>query len=131
MSGIYGDSLLAWPEQQRAFIVYDMTPEVNGGWTEVPDSRRPIVGIYQNTTGKQIKDSNGNLVAGKGQELWTEEGNLDGLFITEEGTIYRVKASNNWSFEGGFYKYNLEKVVGNNGTEHDNTTWNTGANSFC
>ena len=31
MSGVYGDMLLAWPEQQRSLEVYDMTPKVNGG----------------------------------------------------------------------------------------------------
>lgn len=131
MSGIYGDSLLAWPEQQRALTVYNMDPGINGGYTEVPNSRRTIVGIFQNTSGKQVKDSNGNLVTSNGLELWTGAADLDGLFITDAGTVYRVKASNNWAFEGGFYKYSLEKVVGNNGTEHDNTTWNTGLNSFC
>lgn len=131
MSGIYGDSLLAWPEQQQALTVYDMAPEVNGGYNLVPGTMRVIIGIIQNTTGKQIKDSNGNLVAGNGQELWTSESNLDGIFLNYEDDVYRIKTSNNWKFEGGFKKYSLEKVVGNNGTEHDDAAWNTGGNSFC
>lgn len=130
MSGIYGDMLLAWPEQQRAFTVYDMEPKINGGWNVVPDSSRNIIGIVQNTRGKQLKDSNGNLVAGNGQELWTYEGDVEGKFMQVNGKTYRLNASNDWSFEGGFYRYSLEKVVGNNGTESDNATWNTGGHSF-
>ncbi len=130
MSGIYGDNLLAWPEQQRAVTVFNMTAKINGGWETVSGSEKTIIGIYQHTVEKQIKDGNGNLVKTGGLELWTSEQNLDGLFIDQGGTIYRVKASNDWSFEGGFVKYSLEKVVGNNGTEHDESAWNTGYNSF-
>ena len=32
MSGIYGDMLLAWTEQNKVLEVYDMTPKQNGGW---------------------------------------------------------------------------------------------------
>lgn len=131
MSGIYGDQLSAWPEQQRSVTVYSMTAKVNGGWDVVADSSSTIIGIYQNTRGRQIKDSNGNMVTAKGLELWTREGGLDGKFLTNgDGYVYRLKESNDWSFEGGFYRYSLEKVVGNNGTESDDASWNTGANSF-
>lgn len=130
MGGIYGDTLLAWPEQQRTVTVFNMTARINGGWENVEGSERAIIGIFQNTCGKEIKDANGNLVRTGGLELWTAEKELDGLFINQEGTVYRVKASNDWSFEGGFIKYRLEKVVGNNGTESDQSAWNTGYNSF-
>ena len=130
MSGIYGDSLLAWTEQQIALIVYDMKPKINGGWEHVENSEVQIIGVFQNTRGGQVKDSNGNLVKTNGCELWTAEGEIDGKFINKDGKVYRLNASNDWSYEAGFYKYSLETVVGNNGTEHDDTTWNTGSHSF-
>lgn len=130
MSGIYGDSLLAWPEQQQSLTVFDMTPKVNGGWDQVPGSTETIIGVYQNTRGGQVKDNNGNLVKTNGTELWTAKDGLDGKFISRGTKVYRLTASNDWSKEGGFYRYSLEKVVGNNGTESDNATWNTGSNSF-
>ena len=46
------------------------------------------------------------------------------------GNVYRLKDNSDWSREGGFWRYGLEKVVGNNGTESDDASWNTGANSF-
>lgn len=131
MNGIYGNMLLAWTEQQRQLEAYAMTPKVNGGWNIVEGSEIPLIGVFQNTRGSAVKDSNGNLVKTDGRELWTKTENLDGMFINWEGTVYRINSSNNWGFEGGFFRYGLEKVVGNDATESDNATWNTGANSFC
>lgn len=131
MSGVYGDMLLAWPEQQRTVTVFEMSPLVNGGWSKDETSETTIIGIYQNTRGKTLKDSNGNLTETNGFELWTQTAGLDGKFLTHtDGEVYRLNASNDWSFEGGFYRYSLEKVVGNNATESDNATWNIGGDSF-
>ena len=130
MAGIYGDSLIAWPEQQQTFQTYSMTPKINAGWTIDEDSEQTIVGIFQHTREKQLKDSNGNLINSEGGELWTASGGQDGRFIKIENKVFRLNVSNNWSKEGGFYRYGLEMVVGNNGTEHDNTTWNFGRDTF-
>ena len=136
MSGVYGDMLLAWPEQMRGLSVYDMKAKVNGGWDKVVDPvsgeliTTAITGVFQNTRGGGVKDSNGNLVKTEGRELWTQTGNLDGKFLDFEGEVYRLQDTNNWSFEGGFHRYGLQKVVGNDGTESDNATWNIGAGSF-
>lgn len=136
MSGVYGDMLLVWPEQMRSVDIFDMKPLINGGWDTVKDQQgktiiTTIMGVYQNTRGGAVKDSNGNLVKTNGQELWTRTGGLDGKFLTHtDGNVYRLNASNDWSFEGGFIRYSLEKVVGNDATESDNATWNIGGNSF-
>ena len=139
MSGVYGDTLLAWPEQQRTLEVYDMTPKINGGWEPVKDPQTEkvittiIIGVFQNTRAQGLKDNNGNLVNTEGRDLWTYTGGLDGKFLTWEGRVYRlaVPDGNDWSFEGGFYRYGVEMVGGNNGTESDNAAWNLGGNSFC
>ena len=135
MAGTYGDTLLAWPEQQRAIGIFDMTPKVNGGWDIVVDKSgnkivTTIIGVLQDTRGGTVKDSNGNLVKTEGRELWTQVPGLGGRFFDWNGAVYRLTDSNNWSFEGGFYRYGAEKVVGNNGTESDSASWNTGAGSF-
>lgn len=137
MSGVYGDMLLAWPEQMRTLSVYDMKAKINGGWDKVVDPQtgklitQTIIGVFQNTRGGGVKESNGNLVKTEGRELWTQTGNLDGKFLDFEGEVYRLQDTNNWSFEGGFHRYGLQKVVGNDATESDNATWNLGNNSFC
>lgn len=136
MSGVYGDMLLAWPEQMRTLSVYDMKAKINGGWEKVVDPQtgklitQTIIGVFQNTRGGGVKESNGNLVKTEGRELWTQTANLDGKFLDFEGEVYRLQDTNNWSFEGGFHRYGLQKVVGNDGTESDNASWNIGAGSF-
>ena len=133
---VYGDMLLYFPEQRRSLAVYDMTPKINGGWDKVTDPQtgkvitQTITGVFQNTAGDQTRDSNGNLVHTKGMELWTETGGLADKFTEYQGSTYRLKSDNDWESEGGFFRYQLEKVVGNNGTESDNAAWNTGSNSF-
>lgn len=136
MSGVYGDMLLAWTEQQRTVTLYDMTAKINGGWDKVVDQQgnlitTTVIGVFQNTRGGSIKDSNGNLVKTDGRELWTRTSGLMGKFFDWDGSVYRLTDENNWNFEGGFYRYGVEKVVGNNATESDNASWNLGSNSFC
>lgn len=130
---VYGDMLLYWPEQRRSLIVFDMKPKINGGWDKVVDQQgklitQTITGVYQNTGGDQTVDANGNLVHKKQLELWTETSGLADKFTTYENSIYRLTSDNQWESEGGFFRYTLEKVVGNNGTESDNATWNTSNN---
>lgn len=136
MAGIYGDMLLAWPEQNRTIEVYEQTAKVNGGWDPVKDPqtgkviKTAVTGVFQNTRGGGIKDSNGNLVKTDGREFWTLTAGLEGKFFDWNSNVYRLTDQNNWSFEGGFNRYGVEKVVGNNGTESDNATWNLGGGSF-
>lgn len=130
---VYGDMLLYWPEQRRSLTVFDMKPKINGGWDKVLDQSgklitQTITGVYQNTGGDSTVDQNGNLVHKKQLELWTETGGLADKFTTYENNIYRLTSDNQWESEGGFYRYTLEKVVGNNGTESDNATWNISGN---
>lgn len=127
--GVYGDMLLAFPEQYTTITVYSQTPDYNGGWKPGND-QRTVVGIIQNTTGNRIKDSNGNLARSGGVEFWTTEGNLAGLFSQIDGYVYRLVSDNKWKSEGGFFRYSLEKVVGNDGTESENPAWNTGGHNF-
>ena len=126
---IYGDMLLAFPEQYTTITVYSMTPNYNGGWTPGND-QRPVIGIIQNTSGNQIKDSNGNLARTGGSEFWSEEADLADLFTQIDGDVYRLVSDNKWKTEGGFYRYSLQKVVGNDGTESENPAWNTGGHNF-
>jgi hypothetical protein len=127
---VYGDMLLFFSEQRRSLTVYQQTPLINGGWEKVIDSDLVVTGIFQNTKPSQIKDSNGNLVLSSGFEFWSETGNLNDYFTQIKDKVYRLISMQDWETEGGFYRYSLDKVVGNNGSESDDATWNLGPNSF-
>lgn len=128
--GIYGDMLLVFPEQFRTFTAYEMNALINGGFEKVEGSERDVLGIVQNTKGNAIAEQGGNLVNKSVFELWTSSTNLDGLFIDIDGKPFRLIDSNNWVLEGGFKRYTLEMVGGNNATESDDTAWNLGNDSF-
>lgn len=128
--GIYGDMLLVFPEQFRTFTAYEMNALINGGFEKVEGSGKDIQGILQNTKGNAIAEQGGNLVNKSVFELWTSSTNLDGLFIDIDGKPFRLIDSNNWVLEGGFKRYTLEMVGGNNATESDDTAWNLGNDSF-
>lgn len=130
MGGIYGEFLLAFPEQFKTFTVYDMTPAVNGGWTTVENSGQVIKGIFQHTGGRRLQDTNGNLTQGSSCELWTKTAGLAGKFVTINSIVYRLSSDNDWTNEGGFARYGLDKIVGNNGSESTITAWNIGSNNF-
>ena len=127
--GIYGNMLLAFPEQYTQITVYSQKPNYNGGWITGND-QRAVSGIIQNTSGNQIKDSNGNLARSGGMEFWTAEGDLADLFTQINGDVYRLTSDNDWESEGGFFRYSLNKVVGNDGTESTDAAWNTGGHNF-
>lgn len=137
MSGVYGDMLLAWPEQNTTLEVYDMKPKINAGWDKVVDQSgnlitQTVIGVFQNTRAGGIKDSNGNLIDAEGCEFWCFTKDLVGKFFNRNSKVYRLSVpdDSDWSAEGGFYRYGVEKVVGNNGTESDNAAWNLGGGSF-
>lgn len=129
MNGIYGDMLLYFPEQIESITAYKMTAIINAGYTVDEESKINVKGILHNTQGSRIKDSNGNLVTSIVLELWTQE-KLEGYYTTIDDTVYHINTSSNWLKQGGFYKYTLEKVIGNNGTQSEIDTWNTGTDSF-
>jgi hypothetical protein len=123
--GLYGNMLSYHPGQFREFTYFDMTPGTNSGYTinpNVPVST--IRGVLQNSTSK-VADSNGNLVDINDERLWTNTILIRGYFVQFQDITYRIVDGNDWPFEGGFYLYTLERVVGDNGTP-DTGTYTTG-----
>lgn len=127
--GVYGNNLLYFTEQMRSLIIFNQTAKINGGWVKDENSERTVRGIFQNTRPCQIKDSNGNSATSSGFEFWSEDGTCGESFTQIKNKVYRLVSLHDWDFEGGFYKYSLEKVVGS-ATESDNATWNLGSNFF-
>ncbi len=118
--GLYGNMLSYHAGQLRSFTYFDMTPNVNSGYTINPNV--PVVtlrGVLQNAMSK-VADSNGNLVDINDERLWTTSLLDRGKFVQFGTVTYRLVDGNDWPFEGGFYMYTLERVVGDNGTPDTN-----------
>lgn len=130
MSGAYGSILTAFPEQFDQVEYFDMQPLVGSGWGPRTDKLTIAAVVIQCTTGRKIKDSNGNLVTFRGMELWTEELLKAGRFVDfeedGESSVYRIMGDNAWRREAGFTVYSLEKVVAADGTEVVDPGFSTG-----
>jgi hypothetical protein len=127
--GVYGEPLLAFQEQLQEINYYDMPPLQETGYGP-RQSYGTIRGVMQ-TSESRIKQSNGNLVLAVVRFLWTDEMVIAGKFIQgDDGVIYRVVADNDWTREGGFTRFTLEKLVGANGDDTLDPGMSVGTGNF-
>lgn len=124
--GVYSPNiLLHFPEQFRQFTYFNMTPKINSGYI-IDNNFLPqkLWGILQNSL-NEIKESNGNLVKQINEFLWTDSALDIGKYVQFDAIIYRIIPSNDWINEGGFTRYTIDRMVGDNGTP-DLTDWTKG-----
>ncbi len=127
---VYGESLLAFPEQFRDFISFESNPNIGDGYG-ARKNKNTGSGVIQTSTSR-AKDSNGNIVISRNYILWTDAKLTLGNFVEFETFIYRVLTDADWPREGGFYDYDLEKVVGSAPGKDPVAAddWNTGEGHF-
>ena len=125
---IYGDMLDFFPEQTITIPYFDMEALQN-------DNYGPRIyemttrGIVQTAKSSQ-EERNNNLVRESRYSWWTASGLLLGRFVQYDGITFRLKSDNDWPTQAGYFEYELEEVVGSNGSQSITPAWNTGSNSF-
>ena len=125
--GAFGNMMSMFPETQIMVDYFDQQPLHGGGYGPRTDFSK-VRGILQCTTGRRVKTSNGYKIIGRGMKFWTETPLQAGRFISDGVYVYAVSvpASDDWEREGGFYIYDLERVIGPDGTEIVEPTFNHG-----
>ena len=122
--GVYSpDMLLHFPEQLRPFLYFNATADINSSYTPV-GSPVTVWGVIQNAA-SSIKESQGNLISSDHMNVWIDTQLTRGWFLSFSSVMYRIVNGNDWPFEGGYYMYTIERVVGDNGTPVTQT-WNKG-----
>lgn len=114
--GLYGNMLTHFTGQFRDFTYFNMVPGINSGYTI--DQNVPVVtlrGVLQNSESR-VMDGNGNLVRSNDEYVWTTTELEVGRFVKFGDTTFRIIPSNEWIFEGGFFRYMVNRLVGDNGT---------------
>jgi hypothetical protein len=124
---VYGEMLLSFPEQFINVPYFDMQPLINDSYGQ-RENQVSINCIIQNKT-SGVKDSNGNLVRNSSYYLWATRKLIAGKFIEWQGHIYRLIVDNDWLREGGFWSYEIEKLVGSNGNVITQT-WENGSSQI-
>ena len=122
--GVYSPSMiLHFPEQIRDFQYFNATPSVNSGYTPI-GTPVTVHGVIQNDV-TAIRESNGTIVNIDHMNVWIDSQLNRGWFLLFQETMFRIVNGNDWPFEGGYYLYTIERVVGDNGTP-STVVWNKG-----
>ena len=134
MGGVYGNHIMAFPEQFISVDYFDQAALADGSYA-APTGSKTVRGVLQCTLGKVIDTRNGNLVRERKMSFWTAADLVVGKFLrmpaSEGRHTYRVKGSNDWRREAGFTVYALERVVGASGDDNLDTVPNVGTGSFA
>ena len=120
MGGLYGSMLTYFSGQLRPFTYFNMTSKLNSGYTIDPNVPvQTFRGVLQNST-SDVFDSNGNLAINNNEFLWARADLQVGYFVKFGTDTFRIIPSNDWTFEGGFTRYTVSRLIGDNGTPDTN-----------
>jgi hypothetical protein len=123
VGSVYGDFLAHYSELREAFYYFEQTAKVGAGYTKV-DPTTVVYCIRQPGPGRRLSGTTRSdfnaispvLKVNDNVHIWYEEQLTLGWFMLYKNEVYRIVREKDWMLEGGFYAYELEKLVGNNGT---------------
>lgn len=128
---IYGNSLSFFAEQFRLFDYFQMLPLPSSSYTK-RQSLGKVKGILQFIKSGDLQVEGDVLADTTIPTLWTKEKLQRGnYFIGNADDIYRIKKEASWLFEGGFYCYVLEEVVGSTDTQEPHDYVDLGQDSYA
>lgn len=113
---VYGDMICFFTEGFQDFLYFNMSPLPTGGFTDRTEEVH-IKGMLQHVNSGLLKQEGDTITGVVHPAFWTKSKLESGHFITDGTTIYRITKSKDWNHHGGFYKYDIETVVGNKDTD--------------
>lgn len=130
--GLYGSMLCSFAGQMIDVEIYDMLPLVNSGYDITKDrngnanSIKIVQGILQNIKPNVVTISQGNTVTILTGNAWLQSSDEAGKYLKSEGIVFKLISLNPWKKEGDFCYYEIEQVVGDDGTLTNSPDFNTG-----
>lgn len=121
---IYGDMLVYYSEQFQTFECFKQVARVGSGYDKLGDIFL-VTGIIQTGEGAFVNSAAGRLsqyagwhvlAAPEKKELWTYQKVDFGTYFYYHEEIYVIGKRKDWSLEAGFYAYEVDRLVGDNGT---------------
>lgn len=127
---IYGDQLAFFTEQFRMFDYFKMTPNSVAGYSNREDLGK-VRGIFQYMKKGELREENDALADTNVPTIWTRKKlEVGDYFISFDDETFRIVNPANWLFEGGFYCYVLQTVVGNTDKQKPHEYVNLGQNDY-
>ena len=121
MGGVYGEFLGYFSELQEDFRVFKQNPKVTSGYDLT--FARKVRGIRQSVNrGFDTKTRNSVPVLNitNTYYFWSEDKlDIATEFLEIDGEMYRPMKQPMFNREGGFWENVVEQVVGNDGTERE------------
>jgi hypothetical protein len=126
---IYGLTIDCFSELKRQVKYFNQLPSFDSGYNNATTPQTIWI-TYQNVQTRVLKDSNGNLVGTEGQKIRCDRQLNIGWFISDGSIIYRIVMQSGYAFEGNLYTYDIEQVIGDDGSLTNDVIMNTGASNF-
>ena len=127
--GVYGDMLSFFPELRRVFSNFEMKVKLVSGY-EPRINERKVTGVLQYKKAGSLDIEGDNLADTDVPVFYTRIECKKGSFLSDLNNVYRISKDNKWYFEGGFYCYVLEKVIGTTDTQTTNTKVDLGKSKY-
>ena len=108
---VLGEILVYFSEFKEKFRCFTAKVQVGAGISDrtyLPD----VIGILQYLKGGGTDNDSGAVYATEKPYLWTKAELPNLAFIERPNELYRIVGNNDWSREGGFYRYDLQKWQG-------------------
>jgi hypothetical protein len=123
--------LTAFPEGKVSVQIFNMQPLNGSGWGPRTDVKT-MAGVLQCTGGRRVRKSNGNLVLERKMRFWSNVPLTVGWFLDDGQYVYRIGLpDDDWSDYADFVIYDLERLVGADGTEVVEPAFNQGGGHFA
>jgi hypothetical protein len=126
MAGVYGDMLAAFPELLQEYRIFSMTALVGGGFGERTYKEGTMTGYFARDMGGAAESKDTNFVPGQKVRFFCfdeiPKGSIDqGMYVEDEGEIYKFNLDDSFVREGGFIRYLMTIVAGPTDQQLPNT----------
>lgn len=127
---VYGDQLAFFAEQFRMFTYFKMTPLPSSSYTKREELGK-VKGVFQYAKRGELLRENDTLADTNVPTIWTRKKlGVGNYFIEFDNETFRIVNPADWSFEGGFYVYILQTVVGSTDAQQPFEYVDLGQNSY-
>lgn len=127
---VYGDQLAFFAEQFRMFDYFSMKSLPTGSYTP-RESLGKVKGVFQYMKKGDLIRENDTEAETDVPTFWTRQKLVVGNFIQKEDELYRIASDWTWKFEGNFYVYSLETLVGSSDAQKPFDYVDIGQNGYA
>jgi hypothetical protein len=121
--------ILSMPQLFKKAVMFNQNPVVNGGYNDQTPGVKVRVIFQDEKSGAKLEG--GAWVATRKKTVWSLTKLVTGAFFYFESTVFRIMTDQDWQTQSGYFVYDLEKVIGDNGKPSYDPKANLGGRDFA